>query len=157
MPANTARLWLVGCRIDDTRALLAAHLADYRKPVEEVYHGVVLHSIDSGSLNILSGIEDRTLRRINTIPLWTPDFSVNSLHSTDAGNVEIICSKIKMISLVESATQNPSMRQQAFAQMVNFSMLYPSPMGKIPAIEAFWPTLLGNMGFQATTYPVTDD
>jgi hypothetical protein len=77
MLANTARLWLLGCRIDDVRALLAAHLADYRKPVEEVYRGVVLHFIDSGSLNILSGIEDRTLRRINTIPLWTPDFSVH--------------------------------------------------------------------------------
>lgn len=62
---------------NDARALPPAYVADYRKSVGEVYRGVVLHSLEQGSLDILSGIEDQIWRGIDTIPSWVPDFSVH--------------------------------------------------------------------------------
>ena len=121
MLANTARLWLLGCRINDTRASPATHLADYRKPVE-VYRGVVLHSIDSGSLNIFVGHRKTNFEGdqhdfIMGPRLQRPSTSINSLNATGAGNVEIICSKIKMIS---SQNQRRKAPRRDYRQLLNW-------------------------------------
>ncbi|KAL9608289.1 MAG: hypothetical protein Q9167_006872 [Letrouitia subvulpina] len=50
---------------------------DYRKPVSEVYTEFTVKCVlETSSLSVLSGVEDRSSRCILDLPSWVPDFSV---------------------------------------------------------------------------------
>lgn len=67
--------------------------ADYTKPVEQVYAEATKQIIlDAGELRILSAVLDHSWRKIESLPSWTPDYSVTwtnmmSAHSNAAGNL----------------------------------------------------------------------
>ncbi|EGD98466.1 hypothetical protein TESG_05840 [Trichophyton tonsurans CBS 112818] len=67
--------------------------ADYTKPVEQVYAEATKQIIlDAGELRILSAVLDHSWRKIESLPSWTPDYSVTwtnmmSAYSNAAGNL----------------------------------------------------------------------
>ncbi|KAF3484425.1 HET domain protein [Arthroderma uncinatum] len=68
---------------------------DYTKPVEQVYAEATKRIIlDAGELRILSAVLDHSWRKIESLPSWTPDYSVTwtnmmSSYSNAAGNLPI--------------------------------------------------------------------
>jgi Heterokaryon incompatibility protein (HET) len=167
-----------------------AFVPDYSKSVLEVYRAATLHLIEAGSLDIMSGIEDRHLRQEDHgLPSWVPDFSVHQessilcmpprkgirttyaaatalpvryRHSLSDPNLLWLSShridRIIELSSPETATQPYPQRLEAWAQMVNFSSTYPPVSGRSePIIQAFWRTLVGNMGLGFVDYPVPQD
>jgi hypothetical protein len=63
--------------------------------------------------------------------------------------------RIKVLSSAETATQSYPQRLEAWARMVNFSSTYPPVSGRSePIIQAFWRTLVGNIGIGRPGYPV---
>jgi hypothetical protein len=58
-----------------------ALMPDYGKPSESVYLDVTYYLISEGSLDVLSGIEDRTVRKMKCLPSWVPDYSVHQVVS----------------------------------------------------------------------------
>ncbi|KAF4431011.1 het-6-heterokaryon incompatibility [Fusarium acutatum] len=168
-------------------ALPPALRPDYRKSVVEVFRDVTLHLIRQGSLDILSGVEDVKFRQIHQLPSWVPDYSVHqvasilfmpprpgwfTLYAAAAGrdvSVQHSPSDPNILTLsaykVDTITKIGPIAEQSiystlekWASMVDFSAPYPIVNGN-PAsmIDAFWRTLVGNIGIGASCYPVSED
>ncbi|EWG50047.1 hypothetical protein FVEG_09379 [Fusarium verticillioides 7600] len=170
-----------------TEALPPALRPDYRKSVVEVFRDVTLHLIRQGSLDILSGIEDVKFRQIHGLPSWVPDYSVHQVasilcmpprpgwftlyaaaagrhvsvqHSPSDPNILTLSAyRVDRISKISPiAEQSIYGTLEKWASMVDFNAPYPSIEGKSGAmIDAFWRTLIGNVGFGTSSYPVSED
>ncbi|KAF4956794.1 hypothetical protein FGADI_3576 [Fusarium gaditjirri] len=168
-------------------ALPLALRPDYRKSVVEVFRDVTLHLIRQGSLDILSGVEDARFRQIHQLPSWVPDYSVHqvasilcmpprpgslTLYATAAGrDVSVRHSLSDPNTLILSAHEVDKISEicsiaeqsiydtlEKWASMVDFSATYPIVNGKSGSmIDAFWRTLIGNIGLGTTHYPVSED
>ncbi|KAF5614123.1 het-6-heterokaryon incompatibility [Fusarium subglutinans] len=168
-------------------ALPPALRPDYRKSVVEVFRDVTLHLIRQGSLDILSGVEDVKFRQIQQLPSWVPDYSVHQVasilcmpprpgwftlyaaavgrdvsvqHSPSNPNILTLSAyRVDAISKIGPAAEESIYNTlEKWASMVDFSAPYPITNGKsFPMIDAFWRTLVGNIGFGASSYPVSQD
>ncbi|KAF5665956.1 Het6 heterokaryon incompatibility [Fusarium denticulatum] len=168
-------------------ALPPALRPDYRKSVVEVFRDVTLHLIRQGSLDILSGVEDVKFRQIRELPSWVPDYSVHqvasilcmpprpeslTLYAAAVGrDVSIQCSPTDPNTLILSAYRvdriskiSPIAEQwiygtlEKWANMVDLNAPYPSIEGESGSmIDAFWRTLIGNVGLGTSCYPVAED
>ncbi|KAM0078879.1 hypothetical protein ACKRZS_008745 [Fusarium odoratissimum] len=168
-------------------ALPPALRPDYRKSVVEVFRDVTLHLIRQGSLDILSGVEDVKFRQINQLPSWVPDFSVHQVASilcmpprpgsltlyaaaagrdvrvqhspSDPDTLTLSAYKIDKISKIcPIAEQSIYDTLEKWASMVDFSAVYPIINGKsVSMIDAFWRTLIGNVGLGTSHCPVSED
>ncbi|CAI4220071.1 unnamed protein product [Parascedosporium putredinis] len=49
----------------------------YEKAAPQVFRDVTRYLINQGSLDVLSGVEDQSLREIQGLPSWVPDYSVH--------------------------------------------------------------------------------
>lgn len=160
---------------------------DYRKSVVEVFRDVTLYLIRQGSLDILSGVEDVKFRQIHQLPSWVPDYSVHQVASilcmpprpgwmtlyaaavrrevsvqhspTDPNILTLSAYKVDTISKIGSiAEESIYLTLEKWASMVDFSAAYPIVNGKACAmIDAFWRTLIGNIGLGIDRYPVSED
>ncbi|WKT43975.1 Chloramphenicol acetyltransferase-like domain superfamily [Fusarium oxysporum f. sp. vasinfectum] len=169
------------------KALPPALRPDYRKSVVEVFRDVTLHLIRQGSLDILSGVEDAKFRQIHQLPSWVPDYSVHqvasilcmpprpgslSLYAAAAGRdvsvqhspsdpdtLTLSAYKIDKISKIcPIAEKSIYDTLEKWASMVDFSAVYPIVNGKSGSmIDAFWRTLIGNIGLGTSHYPVSED
>ncbi|KAF6517151.1 hypothetical protein HZS61_002712 [Fusarium oxysporum f. sp. conglutinans] len=169
------------------KALPPALRPDYRKSVVEVFRDVTLHLIRQGSLDILSGVEDAKFRQIHQLPSWVPDYSVHqvasilcmpprpgslSLYAAAAGRdvsvqhspsdpdtLKLSAYKIDKISKIcPIAEKSIYDTLEKWASMVDFSAVYPIVNGKSGSmIDAFWRTLIGNIGLGTSHYPVSED
>ncbi|KAF5565840.1 heterokaryon incompatibility 6 OR allele [Fusarium phyllophilum] len=168
-------------------ALPPALRPDYRKSVVEVFRDVTLHLIRQGSLDILSGVEDVKFRQIHQLPSWVPDYSVHqvatilcmpprpgwfTLYAAAAGrdvsvrhsppNPNILTLSAYRVDAISKmgpiAEQSIYDTLEKWASMVDFSATYPIVKGKsLSMIEAFWRTLVGNIGLGTSHYPVSED
>ncbi|KAF4500380.1 Heterokaryon incompatibility 6, OR allele [Fusarium agapanthi] len=168
-------------------ALPPALRPDYRKSVVEVFRDVTLHLIRRGSLDILSGVEDVKLRQVHQLPSWVPDYSVHqvasilcmpprpgwfTLYAAAAGrgvSVQHSPSNPNILTLsayrVDAISKIGPIAEESiydtlekWATMVDFSAPYPMVNGKpVSMIDAFWRTLVGNIGLGASSYPVGQD
>ncbi|KAJ3548728.1 hypothetical protein NM208_g870 [Fusarium decemcellulare] len=160
---------------------------DYRKSVVEVFQGVTLHLISQGSLDVLSGIEDEIFRHFRQLPSWVPDYSVHQVLSilcmppragtltlyaaatgrhirsryspADPNTLTLSSYKFdtieKIAPLEDQANQ---LRLENWACMVDFGARYPTVDGKSNVmIDAFWRTLIGNIGLGIHEYPVSQE
>ncbi|KAH7163777.1 heterokaryon incompatibility protein-domain-containing protein [Fusarium sp. MPI-SDFR-AT-0072] len=160
---------------------------DYRKSVVEVFRDVTLHLISQGSLDILSGIEDVKFRHIHQLPSWVPDYSVHQVASilcmpprpgfltlytaavgrdvrvqystSDSDILTLLAYKVDKISDIGPiAEQSIHLTLERWAGMIDFSARYPSINdASVPMIDAFWRTLIGNIGLGTSSYPVNED
>jgi hypothetical protein len=160
---------------------------DYRKSVVEVFRDVTLHLISQGSLDILSGVEDVKFRQIHQLPSWVPDYSVHQVASilcmpprpetltlyaaavgrevsiqyspSDPNTLRFSAYKVDTISKICSiAEQSIYLTLEKWASTVDFSAAYPMVNEKsVSMIEAFWRTLIGNIGLGTSSYPVAED
>ncbi|KAG7414300.1 hypothetical protein LZL87_011897 [Fusarium oxysporum] len=160
---------------------------DYRKSVVEVFRDVTLHLISQGSLDILSGIEDVKFRHIHQLPSWVPDYSVHQVASilcmpprpgfltlytaavgrdvrvqystSDSDILTLLAYKVDKISDIGPiAEQSIHLTLERWAGMIDFSARYPSINdASVPMIDAFWRTLIGNIGLGTSSYPVSED
>ncbi|RBA09731.1 hypothetical protein FPRO05_05667 [Fusarium proliferatum] len=160
---------------------------DYRKSVVEVFRDVTLHVIHQGSLDVLSGIEDVEFRQIHQLPSWVPDYSVHQVASilcmpprpgwltlyaaatardvsvqhspADPNILTLSAYKFDTISRIcPIAEQSIYGTFEKWASMVDFSVPYPIVNGKSTStIDAFWRTLIGNIGLGTSHYPVSED
>jgi hypothetical protein len=160
---------------------------DYRKSVVEVFRDVTLHLISQGSLDILSGIEDVRFRHLHQLPSWVPDYSVYQVasilcmpprpgfltlyaaavgrdvrlqySSADPDILKLSAYKVDKISKIcPMAEQTIQLTLENWANMIDFSAPYPSINGEVGSmIDAFWRTLIGNIGLGTTFYPVSED
>ncbi|KAF5557526.1 het-6-heterokaryon incompatibility [Fusarium mexicanum] len=168
-------------------ALPPALRPDYRKSVVEVFRDVTLHLIRQGSLDILSGVEDVKFRQIQQLPSWVPDYSVHQVasilcmpprpgwftlyaaavgrdvrvqHSPSNPNILTLSAyRVDAISKIGPAAEESIYGTlEKWASMVDFSAPYPIINGKsVSMTDAFWRTLVGNIGFGASSYPVSQD
>ncbi|KAI8670665.1 HET domain-containing protein [Fusarium keratoplasticum] len=160
---------------------------DYRKSVVEVFRDVTIHLISQGSLDILSGIEDVKFRHFHQLPSWVPDYSVHqvisilcmpprsgtfTLYAAATGRqVEARYSSADPNTLVLSAyrfdtieriapleDQVSQIRLENWGSMLDFGARYPSVNGEPGTmIDAFWHTLIGNIGLGTHEYPVPQE
>ncbi|KAJ3468272.1 hypothetical protein MRS44_002337 [Fusarium solani] len=160
---------------------------DYRKSVVEVFRDVTLHLISQGSLDLLSGIEDVKFRHFHQLPSWVPDYSVHqvvsilcmpprsgnlTLYAAATGRqVEARYSSADPNTLVLSACrfdtieriapladQASQIRLENWGSMLDFGARYPSVNGESDTmIDAFWRTLIGNIGLGTYEYPVPQE
>ncbi|KAF5715477.1 heterokaryon incompatibility 6 OR allele [Fusarium mundagurra] len=165
-------------------ALPSALRPDYRKSVVEVFRDVTLHLIRQG---VLSGVEDVKFRQIHELPSWVPDYSVHQVvsilcmppragwftlyavaagrdvnvkySSADPNILTLSAYKVDMISKIGPiAEQSIYDTLEKWTSMVDFSAAYPIVNGKsFSMIEAFWRTLIGNIGLGTSHYPVSED
>ncbi|PCD36005.1 hypothetical protein AU210_008560 [Fusarium oxysporum f. sp. radicis-cucumerinum] len=168
-------------------ALPPALRPDYRKSVVEVFRDVTLHLIRQGSLDILSGVEDVKFRQIHQLPSWVPDYSVHQVASilcmpprpgsltlyaaaagrdvsvqhspSDPNTLTLSAYKVDKISKIfPIAEQSIYDTLEKWASMVDFSAAYPIVNGESGSmIDAFWRTLIGNIGLGTSCYPVSED
>ncbi|KAF5617220.1 heterokaryon incompatibility 6 OR allele [Fusarium tjaetaba] len=168
-------------------ALPPALRPDYRKSVVEVFRDVTLHLIRQGSLDILSGIEDVKFRQIHELPSWVPDYSVHQVASilcmpprpesltlyaavvgrevsiqyspSDPNTLGMSAYRVDRISKISPiAEQSIYGTLEKWASMVDLNAGYPSLEGESgPMIDAFWRTLIGNVGLGTSSYPVAED
>lgn len=160
---------------------------DYRKSVVEVFRDVTLHLMSQGSLDVLSGIEDARFRHFHQLPSWVPDYSVHQVvsilcmpprsgnltlyaaaaerqvslrHSPADPNTLILSAYIfdtieKIASLEDRASQ---LKLENWGGMLDFGARYPSVNGESGTmVDAFWRTLVGNIGLGAYEYPVPQE
>ncbi|KAF4341563.1 het-6-heterokaryon incompatibility [Fusarium beomiforme] len=168
-------------------ALPPALRPDYKKSVVEVFRDVTLHLIRQGSLDVLSGIEDKTFRQLHELPSWVPDYSIHQVasilcmpprpgfltlyaaatgrdihikHSPGDPNILTLSAyKFDKISKIGSvAEQSLQLTLEKWANMVDLSGQYPSVNGEsVSVIDAFWRTLAGNIGLGEQSYPVSKE
>ncbi|KAL2694721.1 hypothetical protein Neosp_001307 [[Neocosmospora] mangrovei] len=157
---------------------------DYRKSVVEVFRDVTLHLISRGSLDVLSGIEDAKFRHLHQLPSWVPDYSVHQVvsilsmppssgqltlyaaatgrhvgvrHSPADPNTLVLSAYIfdtieRIAPLTDHASQ---LRLENWGRLLDFAARYPSVNGESGTmIDAFWRTLIGNIGLGTHEYPV---
>ncbi|EEU35267.1 uncharacterized protein NECHADRAFT_88090 [Fusarium vanettenii 77-13-4] len=160
---------------------------DYRKSVVEVFRDVTLHLISRGSLDVLSGIEDAKFRHFHQLPSWVPDYSVHQVvsilsmpprsgqltlyaaatarhvdvrHSPAAPNTLVLSAYIfdtieRIAPLTDHASQ---LRLENWGRLLDFGARYPSVNGEFGTmIDAFWRTLIGNIGLGMHEYPVPQE
>ncbi|KAF9777331.1 hypothetical protein IL306_004462 [Fusarium sp. DS 682] len=170
-----------------TEALPPALRPDYNKSVVEVFRDVTLHLIRQGSLDVLSGIEDAEFRHLQGLPSWVPDYSVHqvasilcmpprpgflTLYAAAAGRdvhvqhspadpniLTLSAYKFDKISRIGPvAEQEIQQTLEKWANMVDLSAQYPSANGEsVSMIDAFWRTLVGNIGLGTQFYPVNEE
>ncbi|KAF5618340.1 het-6-heterokaryon incompatibility [Fusarium sp. NRRL 52700] len=152
---------------------------DYRKSVVEVFRDVTLHLIRQGSLDVLSGVEDVKFRQIHQLPSWVPDYSVHQVasilcmpprpgwftlyaaaegravsvqHSPSDPNILTLSAyRVDTISKIGPIAEESIYDTfEKWATMVDFSASYPIVNGNsVSMIDAFWRTLVGNIGLGA--------
>ncbi|KAI8720204.1 HET domain-containing protein [Fusarium sp. LHS14.1] len=160
---------------------------DYRKSLVEVFRDVTLHLISRGSLDVLSGIEDVKFRHFHQLPSWVPDYSVHQVvsilsmpprsgqltlyaaatgrhvgvrHSPAAPNTLVLSASIfDTIERIAPLTDNASqLRLENWGRLLDFGARYPSVNGEsVTMIDAFWRTLIGNIGLGTHEYPVPQE
>ncbi|CCT69170.1 related to het-6-heterokaryon incompatibility protein [Fusarium fujikuroi] len=168
-------------------ALPPALRPDYRKSIVGVFRDVTLYLIRQGSLDVLSGVEDVKFRQIHELPSWIPDYSVHQVASilcmpprpgwltlyaaavgrdvsvqnspADPNILTLSAYKVDTISKIGSiAEESIYLTLEKWASMVDFSAAYPTVNGNTcPMIDAFWRTLIGNIGLGTSQYPVSED
>ncbi|OCK76675.1 hypothetical protein K432DRAFT_359936 [Lepidopterella palustris CBS 459.81] len=158
---------------------------DYRKSLAEVFTDATRYILQTGSLDILSGVEDASIRQTQGLPSWVPDYSSFQL-ATILGmpNAKDVlrynaCGENRSPPVWTSS--EPQLLRLYARDIDTISMLSKSLEGNDPwsmfsfledatrlldelsvyptggsTIDAFWRTLVGNFAFP-NLYPVPDE
>ncbi|EFQ96863.1 ankyrin and HET domain-containing protein [Nannizzia gypsea CBS 118893] len=145
--------------------------ADYTKPVEQVYAEATKQiMLDAGELRILSAVLDHSWRKIESLPSWTPDYSVTwtnmmTAHSNAAGSLPVPSPLIEesghwgtltihglhidTVLAIGTTTSGPGDLKRFFdPSWLEITLLIPSSYHKTghQRSEVLWRTLCANKG-----------
>ncbi|KAH7138681.1 hypothetical protein B0J11DRAFT_515088 [Dendryphion nanum] len=169
----------------DATPLTPALIPDYTKSTEEVYRDITFHlMVSENSLDLLSTVEDKSVRKLKQLPSWVPDYSTwqnITILGLNQG-IPYIASGNSPVSITRSGRSNETLHTKAirldnigsvsrpwlaedhyfnifhdWCEFLNQQLILTNQLNLVKSNRAIARALIGDFAVTSAQYPAPED